>query len=43
MNPVLHCPLFLSLSVDDRDIVDCVIDTMKQVSQKINHLITFLK
>jgi hypothetical protein len=42
-NPVLPCPLFLSLSVDDRDIVDCVIDTMKQVSRKVGSLVCFLK
>ena len=42
LNPVLPCPLFLSLSVDDADVVDCVIETMKQVSCKLDSLVSFL-
>ena len=42
LNTVLPCPLFLSLSVDDADVVDCVIETMKQVSCKLDSLVSFL-
>ena len=42
MNPVLPCPLFLSLTVDNGDIVDCTIDAMRQVSKNISSLVTFL-
>ena len=38
MNPVLPCPLFLSLSVDDRDIVDCIIETSFTKNQSSNYL-----
>ena len=41
-NPVLPCPLFLSLSVDDIDVVDCVIETMRQVSDRMVNLVKFL-
>ena len=41
-NPVLPCPLFLSMSVDDRDVVDCVIETMKQLYRKADSLVKFL-
>ena len=43
LNPILPCPLFLSLSVDDMDVVDCVIETMRQVSSKIGSLVNFLE
>ena len=42
-NPVLPCPLFLSLSVDDTDVVDCVIETMRQLSSKVDNLVKFLQ